>query len=1166
MMKKMTFFVLLLPLILCASAASAAGGRRAQKFSPLSDSMRQLKKTPSFATMEAFKKFSLTQGPGWRVRYNPRTALPEAIIGGRTLRYSGSPEEAAASFLSDNAALLDVDFAQLRLAYKKDFLGATHLNYQQFYNGIPVEFSYVRLHVDKDGAVSGYQSKYQPDINLSLVPLVSPAYAASAALADMGYPLKVKKTSLVIFPDEAEGVLKLAWKILSRGRGAWIYYVDAANGKVLFKYDDLRYAMCLSPYNISTGTVTGSVYDISPIATGNSDLNNPPMESVWTPTSIKPISDQYVWVGSYSSFTVTDTDGQYCSNLNGKVFASLKGPYFSVTNFRGPNAHFDNGGGRWRGYSTPVHNLSPYTVTIPSSEWSASETFAKVMPHFASFQVGELDLGGTILDGSELSVNNPLLTGNNTVADYIGKRTSGFYGASVESPSYELELHTDPSGASPNFIVDISSYLVLTNNPGMANNNTGSICWSTGSVVQSSTSTAVTLLDRSLDGSYGALNSLAEVNAFYHLTKARRYFAPINLNPLNPDPNNPPAALGRVPVMVHAHGEADNIDVDGGMQNAYYDFDNDNILIGDGPMDANGKFRSFALDGTIVRHEYVHKVVNQIYPIINFGEFGAVSEAMADYFSIASLQAEGNAENNDAKKTLSTLGNFIGAGEGTARDISGLAGSKKMPDNWAGEVHDDSLILSQALYSLRDGGSRSLGTFPGTGIFPGQQRADVYIFEALFYFPDNFANFLDAMEMVCRRLESANCDHGPNYLSSIKQAFIDHGISTTPAGGDIHEPNNGPAWATDISSLSAVSGTIYPVADVDYYSITLKQGTFTARLSLPSIDQNYGIYSAFALYLFDANRKYLAEAVPAITNPSAQGGCPMDGTCKTESPVVTLQYNISPPDSYPGRYYLMVAAVLNDFSGNSNTVSLSPYALNIDYTPQGSAYARITTPGFDSDIIDFEAPYASFNAGMNPALPNTPAAASAEMAFEYAQLRDHNYRALELTKTSAAGTYMTLLNSVSYTDSRDYLGRYKITGQVRLQNGFADRYPGVGTVYLEIFGRNRLGSVVSLGVSDAINLSTNKSDMIAYNNILNTSNLRASIKYGVQSAGTLSIKVYTQSGTFVKTIFEGAVPAGKGTVDWDGTNANGSKVASGIYYVKANGPGLRNVEKIAVVR
>jgi len=105
-----------------------------------------------------------------------------------------------------------------------------------------------------------------------------------------------------------------------------------------------------------------------------------------------------------------------------------------------------------------------------------------------------------------------------------------------------------------------------------------------------------------------------------------------------------------------------------------------------------------------------------------------------------------------------------------------------------------------------------------------------------------------------------------------------------------------------------------------------------------------------------------------------------------------------------------------------------------------------------------------------------------------------------------------------------------------------------------------------LGVSNAINLSTNKAAATAYNNIITAANPRSIIKYDVLSAGTLSVKVYTQTGTLVKTVFNGAVPAGKGTIDWDGTNSKGSKVASGIYFIKVSGAGLNAVEKIAIVR
>jgi hypothetical protein len=195
--------------------------------------------------------------------------------------------------------------------------------------------------------------------------------------------------------------------------------------------------------------------------------------------------------------------------------------------------------------------------------------------------------------------------------------------------------------------------------------------------------------------------------------------------------------------------------------------------------------------------------------------------------------------------------------------------------------------------------------------------------------------------------------------------------------------------------------------------------------------------------------------------------------------------------------------------------------------------------------------------------PSSSTLTNAEVSFEYAQLRDHNFKLIDLAKTG--GSYLELVPmSVEYTT--DIVGRNIIKGRVRLKTGFANRFPGVGTVYLEIYGRNHLNRVVSLGISNPINLTTNKSDAVTYNNIISPSNSESIIKYDLLSAGHLSIEIYTLSGTLVRTLFDASVSAGKGTKPWDGTNDSGTRVASGIYFVRIKGPRVNVVEKIAVVR
>jgi Zn-dependent metalloprotease len=1173
------------------AAAAPAGGRAgAQRVSPLSDSLRPVRKAPSRQQRAAFNRFAAKHGYGWKVRYNPRTALPEAITGGKAAGYAGTPEQAAAAFFAGNKDLLKIDPSALELTHKISFGGVTHLQYQQYKDGLPVEFSYARVHVTDSGEVLGYQARFEPDITVNTAPLLSADAAVAAAAAHLGRAMRVSRTELVVYPDETDGTVKLAWKVRGRANGLWVYYIDANTGAVLFRYDDLRYYCNNNAVYDTYGTSSGTVYAISPMPTyvpGQNILSE--AEDTWTLPERRPLRDQYLWVADYSSRTVTNAAGDFCVDKPGKVFSSLKGPYFSVNNFRNASAHYDNGGGQWRTYTHAVNSPHPYansqtydyTETIPN-DWSPNNTFAKAMPVFSVFNVGDLDIGGSLNDPDLVHIKN----GSSIEAVYMGNRTTAFTGAAIENPTYGITLKTSEFGTSNGFTVNKSSYLVLTNLPNVAA-SPALITWSTHSAGDSYYTPGLYM-----DKSIGGANALSEVNAFYHLNAIRRYFDPINKDA----DGSLPADLSRhVPVMVHAHGNADRMgqlcpsgdDSCGGMLNAYYDLENDNIMFGDGQVDNADKYHSFALDGTIVRHEYIHLVMHRIYPIINFGEFGALSEGLADYFALASFWRPD--EQNNSYPSLRTLGNYVGLGEGSARDISG-GGSPTpemmMPDNWGGEVHSDSLMLSQALYKLRNPNNTfnayGLGTM-SNAVYAGQARADIFAFGALFYFPDNFANFKDAMLDACRQMEGlAVCNAAMQ--AKIESAFSHHGIGSDGDAADDFEQsaasamcrsNNGPECASDIGNRSSLAATIYPLGDVDYYTLPVAPGNLTARLDLPSAGQA-DTYKAYSMLLFDADRNVAvaADGTEVIATPEIYNliTCFVDsGDCLTLSPSVTLNYTVP----YGGRYYLVVSGALNDAYGNSDTNSLSPYTLTLDHKPAGSALASVYSAAYDGDEISFSVPYSRFAMNVSPSssavldlsVTGTPEQSSAEFVFEYAQLRDHNYRPLEDTKTNVSppASYLQRVAG-SLSTGVDNVGRDVLTGRVRLQPGFAARYPGVGTIYLEVFGRNHLGHVVSLGVSNPINLAANRSGLTAYNNILTAPGDAAIIKYEVQGAGNLSVKVYTQSGSLVKTVFNGNVAAGKGTVDWDGTNSNGGKVASGIYFVKSKGPGLDKVVKVAVIR
>lgn len=142
-----------------------------------------------------------------------------------------------------------------------------------------------------------------------------------------------------------------------------------------------------------------------------------------------------------------------------------------------------------------------------------------------------------------------------------------------------------------------------------------------------------------------------------------------------------------------------------------------------------------------------------------------------------------------------------------------------------------------------------------------------------------------------------------------------------------------------------------------------------------------------------------------------------------------------------------------------------------------------------------------------------------------------------------------------------------ISGSVQVSTGLASRFPSAGTVYLEVFATDRMGTLSSMGESNPLNLSSAGAELTAYNNLINPLlGQKATIKYAVDAPGHLSVKLYTVTGRLVATLFDGDAPAGKGTLDWNGQNSAGSVVASGIYVVRAVGPGLKATQKIAVVK
>jgi Zn-dependent metalloprotease len=1039
-------------------------------------------RTPRAGVLNEFSRFNSRHEGRWKIRVDPRTGAPEALSEGRTAPRSGPPEAIARQFLRDQIGLLGVDPENLEVEKESTGDGHRHVLYRQTYRGIPVEFARVKVHLNEDGSVIGANSRYEPDLNLNLRPEVAAAEAVRSAESDANGVADGDAT-LVILPLESTGRSHLAWKVKVKApQAAWRYYVDARTGQILFRFNNLRFQVCLT-----SGVIQGSVFDIDPTS---------------TPARVRPFDNQWVYIADSSTRALTGGNptfghGFYCGGAQGKINMGLQGPYVNVANFRGPSAHYDNGNGVWQTLASPVSSPHPYpnsTTQISTINLTLAAPLAvKFLPVFSTFKVGEFSgadtsdvAGGGIADDDQLVISD----GNGDgVASFIGNRGS-FNGAAVAGKIMRLTLRSNESGQQDGYDVSLSSYLTVTSPFTYGAPNTSSHTW--------------TVAD-------APIGLRTEFNLFYHLNLMHDY--------MFGDVNRSSAAPVSRPVIAMAH-------VGPNMANAFYNPDYDNLMFGD--INTTAPEDAFSDDATVIHHEYMHYLIERVWPMQNFGQAGAISEAHSDYFAASSLNQP------------AIGGHVLGAlgGTGSLRDLDcqlpGIPCRVLSNLSWVGEIHDDSIYLSQALWDIRRDRIAALG------YLPGRSCADGLAFQSLLFFPESFGEFYDAMRRVDAEGRVAACGGAGSGQAAINTAFASHGLIL--GSGDANERNDGFETATDVSTRPAISGTIFPTGDTDFYSFGAGAGLIKITLNLPAFG---GFFKGYQLQLFDRSHRRVAAAAPPYDGVNTVDGSCEVTDCNTTVASVVLQYNASSG----GQYYLQVVGGDSLNGSASGVQSSAPFSLVFEYPKSGALGGSIVTASFDNDLISFDANVTTFTS-------------TQDWRFSSAQLRDHNFNPLSNTRLNqppVAGDFLTFVSSGN--------GLGHITGSVRLAPGFAARYPASGTVYLEIFGYNVYGSTASLGMSNPINLTASRAELTAYNNVFNPARgQKTTVKYSTLAPGRITIKLYTVTGTYISTLLDADMPAGRGSLDWDGRNVSGSVVASGVYLLRIEAPGIHKTQKIAIIK
>lgn len=140
----------------------------------------------------------------------------------------------------------------------------------------------------------------------------------------------------------------------------------------------------------------------------------------------------------------------------------------------------------------------------------------------------------------------------------------------------------------------------------------------------------------------------------------------------------------------------------------------------------------------------------------------------------------------------------------------------------------------------------------------------------------------------------------------------------------------------------------------------------------------------------------------------------------------------------------------------------------------------------------------------------------------------------------------------------DYIGCHADSQYVYA--AWSDRRAGNPDIY---FSRR----IVPVGVSQEVQIIPQSKTLQFFRSYPNPAKRNVNLRYEIPHKGLLTMKIYNIAGQLVRTLYSGEVKAGVHTLNWNGENERGIRVADGIYFVELkfqNYPHLR--ERVVLLR
>jgi bacillolysin len=185
--------------------------------------------------------------------------LPRFILGKFPVDGGLTPEKAAIHFLSEIKEVFmmaDPEQELSMLRTDRDPMGMTHVRFRQEYRGLRVYGSEMVVHFDSAGNIRSINGDYLPDLSMDTTPAISGEQAQAIALSDMSdAAARLTSQELLVFnrlllggQDDRDS---LAWKTViaaSASADEWVYFIDAHDGRILLRYNNLKDALSRETY------------------------------------------------------------------------------------------------------------------------------------------------------------------------------------------------------------------------------------------------------------------------------------------------------------------------------------------------------------------------------------------------------------------------------------------------------------------------------------------------------------------------------------------------------------------------------------------------------------------------------------------------------------------------------------------------------------------------------------------------------------------------------------------------------------------------------------------------------------------------------------------------------------------------------------------------------